>query len=383
MLNYESTALHHARVNVTFEQGGTLAWNAVDLDVVVTDVPDTNVTRVAGELGSPLKAHGGSLTFFVCGGDLRSVSAKVGSASRTDCSLADEDGRKAACGGGGGDGGGNELDGGESSVKCVVPTPPCDAENASTALLVFVDDVAVEVEEEPPSLAFEAPRVVSVTGGEALPTSGAQTFNVRGSGFGPSALVAQLHFGSYGPIDCLVADDGSVLTCVAPQGTGSGHAVRVTSARRVGASTEATVSYARPQLHSCTSDGDGPLPTTGGRIVTITGLNFGAKGTGSLTLVQYRSIAANRIYTAANASVSIGHKELQLETTAGVGKNLVFMVEIDGQTPSCEDELPGCDRHAAPEVTKVRRQPDEDGPRGRRICTSPAPTPSPDDGTSS
>ena len=119
VLNYESTALHHARVNVTFEQGGTLAWNAVDLDVVVTDVPDTNVTRVAGELGSALKAHGGSLTFFVCGKDLRSVSAKVGSASRTDCSLANEDGRKAACGDGGGDDGG----GGDGRIFPEHPSP--------------------------------------------------------------------------------------------------------------------------------------------------------------------------------------------------------------------------------------------------------------------
>jgi hypothetical protein len=178
----------------------------------------------------------------------------------------------------------------------------------------------------------------SATGGR---TEGGQYVLIYGSNFGTKEE-NNVDMVTYGPTgaeyipcaspkncNCSVVTDHTVINCTTVAGTGSDQKWIVYIHDQE--STVPATSYATPAISTITGAGSVNASVYGGQLITITGTNFGPSQS-KLDSVTYGPGGTE--YKASGCTLTTLHKAIRCLTAAGVGKDLKWMVTVDGQSSS-------------------------------------------------
>ena len=204
------------------------------------------------------------------------------------------------------------------------------------------------------SISYARPTVDSLTGPgtEDADTAGGQLVTIRGAQFGTRAA-NRVDLVSYGPsasefvaANCSVTVDHSEIQCLTAEGLGTGIRWSVMIA---GQSWQqpATTGYARPNIsHAVVGTADGLLPTAGGGVVNLHGVNMGPLSPppsfdttvsslrlGLTTHTSNSSIASLAEPTLLSSSCDVlsGHSLVRCVVPPGVGKDLAMQITVGGQ----------------------------------------------------
>lgn len=160
------------------------------------------------------------------------------------------------------------------------------------------------------------PRINGITPSRA-PTTGAQ-LTLTGSNFGSQAAPV-----SVGTLTCAPQSwSNTQLVCTLPAGVSAPIPVRVTNQWGLtGTSVDGGFGFAAPRIDAVTPS---RLHTAGGELVTLSGLNFGARDAGV------------RIGSSAAVVISQSHTQLVVQSPAGEGLSQPIEVTAGNQTASSQ-----------------------------------------------
>jgi len=135
----------------------------------------------------------------------------------------------------------------------------------------------------------------------------------------------------YVPTLCAVISQ-TVITCATVPGTGRDHvwSLNVASQNSIVQSGVSKTNYATPVVASYAGAGAVNGITDGNQIVLVSGGDFGPVNGANVT-AKYGG-AANKVeFTAVGCYVSIAHTQITCTTAPGAGKDLSWVVTVDGQ----------------------------------------------------
>jgi hypothetical protein len=211
------------------------------------------------------------------------------------------------------------------------------------------------VPSNPPSVTPQSPSITFVYSPSAgLPTAGGAVMEVVGEqvgGIGSSVFIvlSRTNVGTFRTSDCDIRIPSSRIRCVSPPGVGTGLALRLmVDGMASPPFVNGTISYAAPAITALRvisggSDHEGGgVPTTGGGVVVVEGVNFGPADLGfwSLGAVTYSpaalavSLRAQLSFPAIDCVITRDHTELTCGMGPGVGGGLLWSVTIAGQSAS-------------------------------------------------
>ncbi len=161
---------------------------------------------------------------------------------------------------------------------------------------------------------YQAPTISSITP-QTGPTSGIP-LTVLGTNFGPSGSATV----TVGDRVCPVMSEfDTKVVCMAPEGTGISLAVRLVTGGQA-ASSPTRFSYASPVITGVTPSSG---PTGGGRVLTLSGANFGPQGRASVWLGDTRC-----------EPIDSGHTFVTCQAPPGTGVDHPLSVVVDGRSAS-------------------------------------------------
>jgi hypothetical protein len=211
------------------------------------------------------------------------------------------------------------------------------------------------VSSDPPSITPQPPLLFFVAAPSAgLPTPGGVVMEAVGEQLGAVGstvfmVLSSADFGSFRTGDCDVVVPGSRIRCTSPVGVGAGLATAVSVDGVVSPPwANGTLSYSSPAITglrvvSGESEGEGiGVPTTGGGLVVVEGVNFGpaALAARSLGAITYSPVALSVLlgtpvsFPALNCAITRSHTEVTCGMGPGVGAGLQWSIAIAGQTVS-------------------------------------------------
>jgi hypothetical protein len=150
---------------------------------------------------------------------------------------------------------------------------------------------------------------------------------------------------------CVVVGAGhTAVRCAAPAGVGTGYAWSLSVAGQASAPSTDTTSYGPPVVTAVSVSGPGAaggdepgaVPTAGGAVVTLTGLNFGADAS-RIVLTWDGAVVPGVV-------VSVPHTVLSFTSLPGQGAPVNVTLTVGGQPAGSAARLP----FAAPRVTALR-----------------------------
>jgi hypothetical protein len=227
---------------------------------------------------------------------------------------------------------------------------------------------------EPASVTPQPPRVLSVSAPSgSLPTQGGVVLEATGEQLGAAdsavfIVLSSVEFGEFFTSLCDVVAPGTRIRCLSPAGVGIGlvAAVSVDGVRSPPFTTGA-LSYSPPAItglrvlagggaSSGVGSDDGGVPTMGGGVVVVEGVNFGpaALGSRSLEAVSYVPVGLSVLlgtpvsFPALDCVISRNHTEVTCGMGPGVGGGLQWSITIAGQTAS-----PATTSYRPPVITRL------------------------------
>jgi hypothetical protein len=188
----------------------------------------------------------------------------------------------------------------------------------------------------PAMTSYAAPIVsfYSGNGSTDAVTPGGQEVFVHGFNFGPAALGNTINatYGMNGTElvaqDCEIVVDHEKLRCMTQDGAGAGHTWLVTVDGQM--STTPTTDYGEPAVFNITGPGSVEGSVYGGEEVLIHGENFGPPERQGAYLERVSYGPTGYEYTAVGCEV-VSHYLLRCTTAPGVGRNLRWVVRVEGQ----------------------------------------------------
>jgi hypothetical protein len=209
------------------------------------------------------------------------------------------------------------------------------------------------VPSDPPFITPQPPLILRIDAPSAgLPTAGGVVLEAMGEQLGAlsSAVFLVLSSAGFEPFTspaCAIVVPASRIRCTSPEGVGMGLHVAV-SVDGVLSSPypNRTLSYSSPAITglrvAAVGGGgiDGDMPTTGGGLVMVEGVNFGpaALGARSLGAVSYSPTALSLTlgavvsFPALDCAITRNHTEVTCRMGPGVGGGLQWGVTIAGQS---------------------------------------------------
>jgi hypothetical protein len=208
---------------------------------------------------------------------------------------------------------------------------------------------------DPRSVTPQPPRILFVGAPSAgLPTAGGAVLEALGERLGAVESVVFMVLSSvdFEPVttpSCVIVVPTSRIRCTSPAGVGTGLTVTVSVDGVVSPPyTNGTLSYMSPAITGLRvfagggmGEGGG-VPTIGGGVVVLEGVNFGpaALGGRSLGAVSYSSpaltllLGASASFPALDCAITRSHTEVSCTMGPGVGGGLQWSITIGGQTAS-------------------------------------------------
>ncbi len=214
------------------------------------------------------------------------------------------------------------------------------------------------VPSDPLSVTTQLPRIMLVVAPRGgLPTAGGVVVEAEGEQLGAIdstvlMVLSSVNFGSFPATDCSIVTSGSRVRCTSPPGVGAGLAVTlVVDGVASPPFANGTLSYSSPAITGllvlvASQDSDvssgGSVPTTGGGLVVVQGLNFGPAALGALSLgaVTFSPVALSVslgtqvTFAAVNCAITRNHTEVTCGMGPGVGGSLRWSITIAGQSSS-------------------------------------------------
>jgi hypothetical protein len=209
---------------------------------------------------------------------------------------------------------------------------------------------------DPASITPQPPRILFIVGpSSGLPTPGGIFLEAEGDHLGDFDSTVFLvlsgpEFGPFATTDCAIVEPATRIRCTSPAGVGTGLSVSVSVDGVVSPPfANGTLSYAAPAIlglrevsDGVEDGGDGGVPTSGGRLVVVEGLNFGpaALGARSLGAVSYSPralsvlLGTQVLFPALDCVITRDHSEVTCGVGPGVGGGLQWNIAIAGQTAS-------------------------------------------------
>lgn len=204
-----------------------------------------------------------------------------------------------------------------------------------------------------------------------LPTIGLTSLTLTGDNFGP--IGPQSVDVVYGPTDdeerfratsCSVTVHHTQITCTTSPGYGGQLSFSVTVGGLPGLNTAGELSYQPPAISSVTVVGNSDLREDGGTQVTIKGQNFGPIDGGIVTGVFSPRLTPAHpslpsldstpvVYGLQQCRVRADHTEIVCVTSAGVGRDLIFTVTVEGITSAAASSSV---RFTPPSITQVHQR---------------------------
>jgi hypothetical protein len=200
------------------------------------------------------------------------------------------------------------------------------------------------------STGYLPPSVLRVSGAGTVDaaTAGGQQLVIDGDQFGPAGTGAAGEVtvtyggpgaGRFTAAGCVVRVDHTQIWCVTAPGTGRGHSLLVFVGGRASAVFAAGIAYSAPTVAWYRGAGAHLADTAGGQGVVIEGRSFGRvdAAPSPLEWVVYGEKPAgeatmpNVTFPGVGCAVSKDDSEITCATAPGAGKNLVWIVSIDGQ----------------------------------------------------
>jgi hypothetical protein len=208
---------------------------------------------------------------------------------------------------------------------------------------------------DPLAISPQPPRILFMDAPSAgLPTPGGAVIEAVGEQLGATdstvhIVLSGTEFGPFRTAECAVVVPANRIRCTSPAGVGTS----LTATVAVDGVTSPpfanrTFSFASPaitglRLVSSGGSGDSPgVPTTGGGVVVVEGVNFGPAvfGSRSLGVVRYSSVALSVVlgtpvsFPALGCAITRNHTEVTCGMGPGVGGGLQWSITIAGQTAS-------------------------------------------------
>jgi hypothetical protein len=112
-----------------------------------------------------------------------------------------------------------------------------------------------------------------------------------------------------------------------------------------------TTSYDAPHISNITGPGANNASTNGGETVNLWGENFGTVNESAIDFVSYSSLSSpSSSFTAVKCTVVVDHVLVRCVTSAGVGKELQWVVSIAGQVSALSEAMTS---YGAPRILDV------------------------------
>lgn len=228
------------------------------------------------------------------------------------------------------------------STTCTIHVPgtvlECPTVAGVGAELVWEVKVgAFSVSSSPHTISYARPTISGINGADALPTAGAASVEITGSGFGPPGTQPTLLYGPaakpstrYPSSQCVVRSH-TVMDCTTTAGVGSDLQWTATVA---GLSSDAFAagSHAAPFIASVTvttQEANGAMATSGNEVVTLSGVDLGpADASRNTPVVTYGPTGAE--YTATECIVTVAHRTVACRTAPGVGAGHKWVIIVGG-----------------------------------------------------
>jgi hypothetical protein len=207
------------------------------------------------------------------------------------------------------------------------------------------------VASDPAAATPQPPRVVLVVGPlGGLPTPGGVVLEAVGEQLGalgssPTLVLSSSRWGEFRTPPCAVVAPGSRVRCTSPAGVGTDLAVvAVVDGVASPPYANGTLSYSPPAitgLRVVSGGGAGAgVPTSGGGVVVVEGVNFGPAALGGVSLgaVSYSPLALSVLlgapvsFPALDCAITRDHSEVTCSMGPGVGGGLQWSITVAGQT---------------------------------------------------
>jgi hypothetical protein len=132
-------------------------------------------------------------------------------------------------------------------------------------------------------------------------------------------------------LDCRVTTGHKQIRCLTSQGTGKDHYFVVNVEGQTSIPVFGNNSYAVPVIETYSGEGVKNARTSGGQVVILQGREFGSIKRNKVQWVKYGKINSDVQFAAQNCRVLTDHTKILCQTAPGVGKDLQWRVNIDGQ----------------------------------------------------
>eukprot|EP01042_Synura_sphagnicola_P003170 gene3170-3910_t len=196
------------------------------------------------------------------------------------------------------------------------------------------------------TLSYNVPVLLSVTGpgSQYSRTAGGDVVYLSGLHFGPvpvsqadSEAVVALYGDSsvqFQASNCSVISTDRMVRCWSGVGVGAGLRWRVVVGGQSSALSSESTSYAPPVILSLTGGGSSSATSEGGQVVYVNGLNFGPSYR-YIRFVRYVDSYSDSVYdVTGRCNMSVSQVQLTCVTLPGAGANLLWEVNVYGQTSS-------------------------------------------------
>ncbi|GMH57924.1 hypothetical protein TrST_g5907 [Triparma strigata] len=186
-------------------------------------------------------------------------------------------------------------------------------------------------------------------------TSGKEKVVIHGDNFGLSSSM-KLDLVTYGPkgseyvpcsvadasCNCTVVEDHTKILCFTTEGTGKGHnwIVKIDGQTSIVSTTQ----YNPPEIYSI--EGMVDASPNGGESIVVKGLDFGH----TQDKLEYVTYGPSGTEYSASGCILSSHTEIRCTTSEGVGRNLRWLVSVDGQASVLSDATTN---YAAPEIISI------------------------------
>lgn len=214
--------------------------------------------------------------------------------------------------------------GGVYDVICTVVEPAvrimCTSVPGVGAQLKWV--VVVGGQASVPSMgavSYARPSVVTVTGANALPTTGGTTFYVTGLNFGPrrQSCYAVFHdTARFANMSCILSVDHVQMECISIEGGGRHSLIVVVGGQRSDVAMGGIAVYKNPSVDSVNA---GLLTTSGGDVFFVIGSNFGPVGIRESDVLLTYGGSDGSSFTATACVVVVGHVNITCKAGEGIG----------------------------------------------------------------
>ena len=160
------------------------------------------------------------------------------------------------------------------------------------------------------------------------------TYGPKGGEYAPCSSASSCN--------CTIIEDHSKVLCFTTEGTGKNHKWLVMVDRQI--STVSTTQYNPPQVLDV--EGMVDANPNGQEDVVIRGLDFGH----SQDKLEYVTYGPSGTEYAASACSLVSHYEIRCKTSEGVGKDLRWLLAVDGQVSTLSDATTN---YASPQVFSI------------------------------